>query len=85
MDENKNPMQEPGQNPPPPASQPLPWKPNTYTPPPLLTFPMEKRELILALVTLLFSLLLGRCPHCGKTLFTLSDRATNCPKCHGRL
>lgn len=58
MDENKNPMQEPGQNPPPPASQPLPWKPNTYTPPPLLTFPMEKRELILALVTLLFSLLL---------------------------
>ncbi|MBQ9933883.1 MAG: hypothetical protein IJO69_08650 [Ruminiclostridium sp.] len=36
-------------------------------------------------VGLLFSLLLGRCPHCGKTLFTLSDRATNCPKCHGRL
>ena len=36
-------------------------------------------------VGLLFALLLGRCPHCGKTLFTLSDRATNCPKCHGRL
>lgn len=33
----------------------------------------------------LFSLLLGRCPHCGKLMIGLSPSATNCPRCKGRL
>ena len=36
-------------------------------------------------VGLLFMLVMGRCPHCGKTLLTLPDRTTNCPRCHKRL
>ena len=33
----------------------------------------------------LFSLLLGRGPHCGKVMIGLSPSATNCPRCKGRL
>ena len=33
----------------------------------------------------IFSLLLGRCPHCGKMLIGISPKQTSCPKCHGRL
>lgn len=36
-------------------------------------------------VGLLCMALLGRCPHCGKQLITLSPTATHCPKCHGKL
>jgi hypothetical protein len=36
-------------------------------------------------VGLLFSLLLGRCPHCGKFLIGLSPKQNHCPKCGGRL
>lgn len=33
----------------------------------------------------LFSLFLGRCPHCGKFLIGLSPSALNCPRCKRRL
>ena len=28
------------------------------------------------------SVLLGRCPHCGKMLPGIGDKVTHCPKCH---
>ncbi len=31
---------------------------------------------------LLFTLLLGRCPHCGRIIIDLEGRAVRCPKCH---
>lgn len=40
---------------------------------------------VMIAVGLLFSLFLGRCPHCGRMLPGLSAKVTNCPKCHGRL
>ena len=33
-------------------------------------------------VGLLCSVLLGRCPHCGKMLPGIGDKVTHCPKCH---
>ena len=36
-------------------------------------------------VGLLVSLILGRCPHCGKMLIGLSPKQNHCPKCGGRL
>lgn len=37
---------------------------------------------IMIAVGLLFSIVLGRCPHCGRLLLGLPSSATSCPKCH---
>jgi hypothetical protein len=41
--------------------------------------------LAMVAVGILFSAILGRCPHCGRVLLLLPSNATHCPKCHGPL
>lgn len=41
--------------------------------------------LAMVAVGMLFIIILGRCPHCGRVLFALSGNATQCPRCHGPL
>lgn len=41
--------------------------------------------LAMAALGLLFTILAGRCPHCGKILLWTPTSANQCPRCHGPL
>lgn len=41
--------------------------------------------LAMAVLGLLFIVIAGRCPHCGKILLWTPTHGNQCPKCHGPL